>query len=442
MTTQKRALIAIYIISFVLYLHTFTQTTIAYIIDSYSSLPPVSVQQIVSLPAIFGLIISFAIGPIAMKINKKYLTLICTTMLLIYFAIFAFVGSKGPLSLLLFATVFAGIAQGSTLTLASSMVGEFVNAEKSANYVAISMAMQNGGTALLAIIGGAIAAGNGGANWPYSYYLGVIMIPAIIVFGILMPKKPDAPEADSHGDAAHGGSVALAAEKGKIPPKDIAIGVLAIFSFICICGFLFYISVYIVNEFKLGTSVEAGLANSIFTITGIVTGFTYGIWAKLFKKALIVVSFVLMTMALFCMMTFTATLFGAFAAAVLLGWGFNMMNPYIMGFIMQITSPRLVPVGISIFMAGINVGAFIAIYVLNFLSGLLGGRPQECASHLHGGHGGLHRSGVLHLPDKGKHRSGGREGRLTPNSGNRRRLLIVACFLSNAEPRKEEGNGT
>jgi MFS family permease len=373
MTTQKRALVAIYIISFVLLLQGFTGTTIAYIIDSYSDVPPVSVQQIVSLPAIFGLIVSFAIGPIAMKINKKYLTIICAAMILIYFCIFAFVGSNGPLSLLLFATVFAGIAQGSAMTLASSMVGEFVGAEKSANYVAISLAMMNGGGALINIIGGAIAAGNGGANWPQSYYLGALLIPAIIAFGFLMPKKPDGAAADPH--AAHGGAASQAApaEKGKLPARDIAIGVLAIFSSVCICGFLFYISVYIVNEFKLGTSVEAGLANSIFTVTGLVTGFTYSIWAKLFKKALIVVSFGLVVAALFCMMTFTTTLFGAFAAALLLGWGFNMMNPYIMGFIMQITPPRLAPVGISILMAGANVGMFIAIYVLNFLSGLLGG---------------------------------------------------------------------
>jgi MFS family permease len=375
MTTQKRALVAIYIISFVLLLQGLTGTTIAYIIDSYSELPPVSVQQIVSLPAIFGLIVSFIIGPLAIKINKKYLTIFTAIMILIYFAIFAFVGSNGPFPVLLFATVFAGIAQGTAMTLASSMVGEFVGPEKSANYVAISLALMNGGGALMAILGGAIAAGNNGANWPYAYYLGIILVPAIIIFGILMPKKPDAPEAAHHAAAPGEGAPGSGAvgDKGKFPPRNIAIGVLAIFSSVCICGFLFYISVYIVNEFKLGSSVEAGIANSIFTLAGLVTGFTYSIWAKLFKKALIVVSFSLVTLALFCMMTFTTTLFGAFAAALLLGWGFNMMNPYIMGFIMQITPPRLVPVGISLLMAGANVGMFIAIYVLNFLSGLMGG---------------------------------------------------------------------
>jgi MFS family permease len=373
MTTQKRALIAIYIISFVSLLHQSTNTTIAYIIASYSDVPPVSVQQLVSLPAIFGLIVSIIIGPIAMKINKKYLTIIYSTALFIYCAIFAFVGSNGPLSLLLFATVFAGIVQGSAMTLTGAMVGEFVGAEKSASYVAIALAVRNGGGILVGIVSGAIASGNGGANWPQAYYIGFVLIPAIIAFGILMPQKTDG-TADSH-KAVQGESTAKAApaEKGKFPPKNIVIGILTVFSSICICGYLFYISVYIVNEFKLGTTVEVGLANSIFTLIGLITGFTYGIWAKLFKKALIVVAFGLVALGLFCMMTFTTTLFGAFAAAVLISWGFNMINPFIMAYIMQITPSRMASVGISINMAGANIAMFVAIYVLNFLSGFLGG---------------------------------------------------------------------
>jgi predicted MFS family arabinose efflux permease len=123
MTNQKRALVAIYSISFVLTLQQFTGTTIAYIIASFPHLPPASVQQLVSLPAIFGLVVSFLIGPLALKINKKYLTLFTALMLLVYFAIFAFVGSKS-ITPLLIATVFAGVAQGGSITLISSISGQ------------------------------------------------------------------------------------------------------------------------------------------------------------------------------------------------------------------------------------------------------------------------------------------------------------------------------
>jgi MFS family permease len=162
-------------------------------------------------------------------------------------------------------------------------------------------------------------------------------------------------------------------EKGRLPLQVIGIGILSIFAFMCICGFLLYVSIYIVNEYKLGTSVQAGIANSIFTITSVITGFTYGIWAKLFKKMLIVVSYGIVVLALFCMMTFTSTLFGAFAAALLLGWGFAIINPCSVAFIVGISPPRLTAMGISIFIAGLNLGVSISIYVLNFLSGFLGG---------------------------------------------------------------------
>jgi MFS family permease len=373
MTTQKRALAAIFIISSVFLLQSLTGTTIAYIIDSYSSLPPATVQQLMSLPALFGLVVTIIIGPIAMRINKKYLTIIAALLSLIYFAIFAFVGSNGPFPLLLCAAGFVGIAQGMSMTLISAMIGEFVGPEKSATYVAISTALMNGGSALMAIIGGSIAAGNGGANWPRAYIPGIVLVPAIIAFGILMPKKPDGAAQAAPHKAPPGEAPSQPAEKYKLPSRLFAIGILGLFTMVFACGFLFYISVYIVNEFKLGSSVEVGIANSIFTIAGLVTGFTYALWAKLFKKALIVVAFGLITLGLFCMMTFTTTLFGAFAAALIIGWGFNMMNPFSMGFIMQIIPPRLAPVGISFLMAGVNVGMFVAIFVLNFLSGLLGG---------------------------------------------------------------------
>jgi hypothetical protein len=97
MTTQKRAVLAICIISFVRQLYMVTNTTIAYIINSYAGREsPLTVQQLVSMPAIFGLIMSFLIGPIAMKANKKMLTLITVGMVLAYCGLFAIIGHKGP----------------------------------------------------------------------------------------------------------------------------------------------------------------------------------------------------------------------------------------------------------------------------------------------------------------------------------------------------------
>jgi MFS family permease len=116
-----------------------------------------------------------------------------------------------------------------------------------------------------------------------------------------------------------------------------------------------------------------GIANGIYTSVGIIGSFTYPIWAKLFKKALIPVSFGMGVLALFCMMTLTTNLAGVYLAALFIAWGGNMMNPYIMAFIMRITPPRLVPTGISFLSIGVNVGFSLGIIGLNFLAGFLGG---------------------------------------------------------------------
>lgn len=374
MTTQKKALLAIYVISSIMMMFFVTMTTIAYIMDSYAAqgIDPILVQQLVSLPGIFGLIASFFIGPIAMKINKKYLTMAIGVMILIYMLIFAIVGKNGPFLALIVAAAFGGIVQGTGMTMISSMLGEFVEPAKSASAVAIGIALMRAIAMLMSIVGGAIAAGNGGQNWPYTYYLGLLVIPVLIVFAILMPKHPDAPAADAH--AGHDMGVAPPpAAITKFPLTNVAIGVLSIFSMVFICGFMFFISVYVVNEFKLGTTVQAGLVNSLFNGIGILVGFTYGLWAKLFKKMIIIVSFAMVALGLFAMMAITTSLAGAFIAAILIGWGFNMINPYTMGYIIQVTPQKLIPVGISLFVAGSNVGMAIAIIILNFFSGLIGG---------------------------------------------------------------------
>jgi hypothetical protein len=88
-------------------------------------------------------------------------------------------------------------------------------------------------------------------------------------------------------------------------------------------------------------------------------------------------AFVLEFLGLFCMMTFTTTLAGIYIAAVLLGAGHNLMQSYVMGFILRITPPRLAPVGLSVYRGGSNLGQLVSVYVLNFFAGLLGGGMKD-----------------------------------------------------------------
>jgi len=358
LTTQRKAIIAVFVISFVLMLQGVTGSVIAYIGHSYPSSP---VAQIMSLPALFGLAASFAVGPLATKINKKWLMLFCALMCVGYFAIFTLIGSKGPFNLLLLGAGLVGLAQGMSMTLMGAMLGEFVSPEKSGTYIGFASAILNGGGVVMNLIGGPIASGNGGENWPRVYLLGLaFLIPAILIFFVLMPLKPDEAPQMAGGPAAGPAPT----EKAKLPVRIYLIFLLAVVFSIALCAFLFNLSYAVIDWFQLGSSVQASQINTTFTFVGLIAGMTYGFWYKLFKNRLILAAFSLATGGLL-IFAFVHTLLGCFLAAALIGLGFNMMNPWIMSFIMQICPPSVSAIGLSLLMAGANLGMFLAPFVLN-----------------------------------------------------------------------------
>jgi len=91
------------------------------------------------------------------------------------------------------------------------------------------------------------------------------------------------------------------------------------------------------------------------------------------KKWLMPFSYGLTVIGLFVLMAVNTTLVGAYAASLAIGIGFGLTHPYIMSHVMAITPPKLIPVSMSLFAGGMNLGMFVAPFVLNALSGLLGG---------------------------------------------------------------------
>lgn len=70
---QKRTTAAIYIACTFLSTSYITITSMAYILNSYSDIPASTVNLLLTLPSLIGLVVSFVTGPIAMKVDKKRL---------------------------------------------------------------------------------------------------------------------------------------------------------------------------------------------------------------------------------------------------------------------------------------------------------------------------------------------------------------------------------
>jgi MFS family permease len=187
----------------------------------------------------------------------------------------------------------------------------------------------------------------------------------MILFWVLMPEKPNAVKANAGGPKAAGG-------RDRIPVIAILMILLASVFYICTSGFRLNVSIYVISEHNLGTSVESGLTSSLSTMFGIIAGFAFALLFKVFKKWIVFTGFAIVSVGLFIIVFVTPSLIGVYVGACMIGFGFNMANPYLMGQIVNVTPPRLVPVAISLLAGGLNLGMFLAMDILGFLGRFAG----------------------------------------------------------------------
>ena len=374
--TSRKAVLAAMIISVVLLFGSMTPPLLAYIMYSYPGEP---VMLLLQIPAFVGMIVSFLVGPLAMRINMKWLMITAALSALVYFCIFAFVGANGPFTMLLFAAGIVGICQGAAMVLTSSIFGAYVvDPSQRANFVAISIALTNGGAAVVNIVGGIIAAGNGGANWPYAYFLGIAIIPALIVFWILMPRQPDPVEADKTGTGGppeHGAG--SPAPTGFIPLKAFLLIGMGTMVFLGVAVLLLNVGNYVVDELKVGTSAESGLANALFTILGVAAGFSFPLIVKFTRNMTAPIGYAICAAGLACLVFANTSIIGIFVGACLCGFGLNFAMPFVVGQVMAITPPRWIPVAVSINMGGMNMMMTFNPNIMGGASRLLNGTIES-----------------------------------------------------------------
>jgi MFS family permease len=271
--------------------------------------------------------------------------------------------------LLLVAAAIVGITQGAAFVLTSSIFGAFIlNPGQRANFVAIAGAIMNGGAAIINVVGGIIAAGNGGANWPYAYLLGLLIIPALIAFWILMPTKPEPVEAGD-GPGFPGGP----APATKIPLKVWLIVALGGLVTLGMAGFLLNVGLYIDTELGVGGPAEAGVANSVFTILGVVAGFSFPFIIRFLKNLIAPIGYAIGALGLFTMVFLNSSVVGIFLGAALCGLGFNIAMPFVMGHMMAISPPRYIPMVMSVNMGLMNLLFFGVPTILGQASKPFGG---------------------------------------------------------------------
>lgn len=398
MSTERRAVWALRFIVAIMGITNVTNAIIAYIAASYQQVDPTLVTSILTIPALVGTFVSFVSGPLALKVNKKYLIIGAAMCDMVYYATFFIVGSNGPFEALLIAAIFPGFSRGAIMPLANASIGEFVkDEEKRGSAVAVNAALVNICFAVGMLVFSSLASRNGGVNWNEAYIVGLVPLVSIVVFGLLMPKYPDEEE---NPQAAGATMSAVESEKAEEPASErkgsILKGIPALVALIIVVGIVYTISFnvfsqqysrYIISEFALGTSVEAGMASAVLTVCSFVTGMTYKYWNRFLKNWTSTVAFAIVASGLFLMAFVHGPIAVVFASAALIGIGNSLFFPYLMSQIMVVTNPKVLPVAMSLYQGCVNLSMFAALYVTVFFGGLIG--PSVANIFLVGGIGVL-----------------------------------------------------
>ena len=373
---QKRIMLAINIYMTTFLMFYITTSVSAYIGMYYPEVPSTTVTSLIGLPTLTGLIAAVLIGPISMRVSKLTLMVIAMSSMGVYGLIMFFAGiNHWSFTWLYVATIIAGIGQGTFAPLANTIISENFQEDIRASRIAQYNVVENLGAFIILAVSGRIAAGNDGANWPYAYLLSIACFVTTLCFFIIMKKsgykeKEVSPEVLAQQSA----------EKDRL--KDVTtkvivyifrIALIHMFYYVGINSYYLNVSDYIITQYNLGTSTQAGDASSIVRGVLVVSTFIFPIWEKILKKWMIPFGYCIPLIGLLLMYFFTDTLFGIYACAVCVAVGTSIVHSTFYSKACNNVPLRVVPLATSIMWGIANCGAYVSVYVQDWFAPLFGG---------------------------------------------------------------------
>lgn len=367
-----------YVTSILMYM--ITQNVVANIMASYPEVADYTVKSLTTLPTLFGLLATFAMGPIAMKFDKvKLLVIVMCSMGIFSLIFFANGVMHGPFELYYVAVVFGGFAQGSFAPLMNLIIGENFDEADRAGRIASYNVTNNVGAFFVLLISGRIAATNDGANWPYAYLLGLYCFVTTAVFYVLIKKAgyrdDKAARAARAAAAGKDGEKKDSVKLTQVPKKVIgivaAIGLLHCVFYIGLNAYYTNVSTWI-SENGFGGAAQAGNATSLVRFTLIIMTFLYPFWTKLLKSWMIPCGYLLGAIAMVCMVSIDS-IWGVYAAAFFVAFGTSIAHSTIYSKALNYVPESFAPISSTVVWGLANSGAFFATYVLAAISGVLGG---------------------------------------------------------------------
>lgn len=372
---QKQVMLAIN--AFVLFfLMTFiAQVTRAYVGLDYPEVPANTVSTLITIPNLSALVFAFLIGPIAVKHNKVTLLSTSIIAMIIHCAIYYVNGMMhGPFFLYMVAGACGGYGIGTYIPLINGILSDHFPGDERAKRIANYNVFINIGGVILMQAAGVLAAKNDGAQWYNAYLLGILAVLGLASFLVLAKKAQiQVPSIES---ASTSGAQAASPRIRDIPRRAlywvVLMGLVHCIFYVTQYAFNTTVSNYIITEYSLGTSVQAGTATSLYRFSLIIFTALYPFFQKTLKEWMIPIGYLCVGVGLIIMMV-AKSLFGAYACACFVGLATSLVHASLYGKASRYVPIVMVPVSMSLVNGLVSAGSFASVYILDFCSGLLGG---------------------------------------------------------------------
>lgn len=319
------------------------------------SMPDRSLAQIETLatvPTISVVVMVLLSGWIAQHIGAKRTVGIGLLLVGVGGTLPAFVTSY---PVILVSRLVLGAGFGLFNSLAVSLLSHFFSGNEKATALGFQNAFQSIGSAVMTFLAGLLL----NINWHWSFLVYLAAFPILIVFWIFVPVvKQDQPV------------------KGVMAGQKVSPGVigLALLSMVYVCiqaGFTVRIPT-IVTDAGYASATEVSNCQSIATIVGMIAGFLFGAVYKYLGHYILALGTLLMGLGQILAAFSHNIIMTGLATVLVVAVSMVYIGTYCNNRASELADANSVTLATSFVLVGCNLGGFMAPYVLQWVSALVG----------------------------------------------------------------------
>ena len=279
----------------------------------------------------------------------------------------------GPFTWYLIAGALGGYGIGTYIPLINGILSDHFPGDQRSKRIANYNVFINIGAVILLQFAGIVAAKNDGAQWYNAYLLGILGVLSLSTFLIFAKRaQVNVPSVVVKDEPAKEKKASIKDLPRKALGWVVLMGLVHCLFYVTQYAFNVNVSNYIITEYTLGSSVQAGTATSLYRFALIIFTTLFPFFQKTLKEWMIPVGYLCVGIGLIIMMV-AKSLAGAYICALFIGLATSLVHATVYGKASRYVPIALVPVSMSIVNGLVSAGSFGSVYVLNFLAKFFGG---------------------------------------------------------------------